>query len=77
MMNPYEFDKVKDKKPIFDLKQDELSNNFSKILINGKSKKREIEWKTFDISKRLKKDSREIKKEMIDNERKFKKLKIN
>jgi hypothetical protein len=36
-----------------------------------------MEWKTVENVKRIKKDSREIKKELIDNERKFKKIRIN
>ena len=76
MMYPYALDGLEDKGNIVDKKIEELSIDFSKILINRKLKKREIEWRTLESPKRIKKDNIEIKKELKDNERKFKKIRI-
>lgn len=77
MMYPYALDGIEDKGNILEKNEEELCKDLSKIIINRKSKKRVIEWKTIENVKRLKKDNREIKKEIIDNERKFKKIRIN
>ena len=77
MMYPYELDGIEDKGNILGKKEEELCIDLSKIIINAKSKKRVIEWKTVENVKRLKKDNREIKKEIIDNERRFKRIKLN
>ena len=76
-MYPYALDGIEDKGNILEKNEEELCKDLSKIIINRKSKKRVIEWKTIENVKRLKKDNREIKKEIIDNERKFKKIRIN
>lgn len=77
MMYPYALDGIEDKGNILGKNEEELCIDLSKIIINGKSKKREIEWKTVENVKKVKKDKRKIKKEIIDNERKFKKIKLN
>ena len=77
MMYPYALDGIEDKGNILGKKEEELCVDLSKIIINGKAGKRVMEWKTVENVKRIKKDSREIKKELIDNERKFKKIRIS
>jgi hypothetical protein len=77
-MYPYALDGIEDKGNILGKKEEEeLCLDLSKIIINGKAGKRVMEWKKVENVKRIKKDSREIKKELIDNERKFKKIRIN
>lgn len=77
MMFPYALDGLEDKGNIVNKKIEELSRDFSGILINRKLKKREIEWKTLESPKRIKKDDKEINQELKENERTFKKIKIN
>ena len=77
MMFPYALDGLEDKGNIVNKKIEELSRDFSGILINRKLKKREIEWKTLESQKRIKKDDKEINQELKENKRTFKKIKIN
>ena len=62
MMYPYELDGIEDKGNILGKNEEELCKDLSKIIINGKSKKRLEEWKTVENVKRLKKDIKELNK---------------
>ena len=76
-MYPYGLDGIPDKGNILGKNSEDLiCDNLSKIIIDRKAKKRNIEWVNIDKSEKNKRYKKEIIESEIIGERKLKRLKI-